>query len=253
MDRHVHSFHEIGYVVAGRGRYETPSATVSVGRGSLLVWSGRLPHRAVDQAGDPLHQVIVVIDDEVLIGRSFYPILRELFQKGEPAVFDASRLGPGVEVLIRRLASEGRLGGLGTQDMLAALVVELCVALCRKTVDPLRAATNSDVDSRIASVLRDMDTRYYHALGPESYSRTLGISVRRFSELFRKGTGKTFTEYLTDIRIAKAKAILLETDHRVINIAFEVGYENLSHFNRTFKKITACSPQEFRKTQGALP
>jgi AraC-like DNA-binding protein len=56
----------------------------------------------------------------------------------------------------------------------------------------------------------------------------------------------SFKQYLTSIRIHEAKRLLLETDRLVIDIALEVGFNSISHFNRVFKTSTQVSPVEFR-------
>lgn len=258
MPLHTHGFHEIGYVVAGRGRYETDEGSVPVAAGSLLLWSGRTAHRAVDERGDPLHQVIVMIDDAVLTGRAWYPVLAGLFAQGEPLhIAGTAAMGPSLELLVRRIASESRGAAVGRLDMLAALVVELCIGVCRLAASPpldAAAAVSADLgsmpplaDPRIGPVLADIERRYFHPLGPETYARALALSVRRFSELFRRAVGRPFIEYLTQVRIDRARELLLRTDDKVANIAFEVGFGNLSHFNRVFKRAVGRSPQDFRK------
>jgi AraC-like DNA-binding protein/quercetin dioxygenase-like cupin family protein len=251
MAPHVHPFHEIGYIIAGQGWYDTSAGTTKVERGCLLLWSGRVPHRAVDQPGSPLHQIIIMIDDAVLTGRSFQPCLAGLFSHGEPIILPANRVGPALETLVRRISAEGRRQLLGQADMLAAMTVELCVATCRRIskselVDP---DALEHADPRVEAVLHDIDSRYYHALGPEQYARDLGISVRRFTELFRLATGRTFTEQLTAVRIGHACELLLATTDRIINIAFEVGYNNISYFNRSFRRLIGQTPQEYRRNQ----
>jgi AraC-like DNA-binding protein len=67
-----------------------------------------------------------------------------------------------------------------------------------------------------------------------------------FCKIFRKGTGITFTEYLTRVRIEKAKSHLTNPHLRVSEIAFEVGFQSLSQFNRAFKGLTGRSPSDFR-------
>jgi AraC-like DNA-binding protein len=66
--------------------------------------------------------------------------------------------------------------------------------------------------------------------------------------MFKKATGMTFTEYLSLVRIAKAKKLLANPQARVSEIAFEAGFASLTHFNRMFKRITGQSPSEFRQT-----
>jgi AraC-like DNA-binding protein len=75
-------------------------------------------------------------------------------------------------------------------------------------------------------------------------------SVFYFCKLFRKVTGTTFTEFVSRTRIERAKNLLLNPNLRVSEIAYEVGFQSLTHFNRVFKKVVGESPTEFR---GHLP
>ncbi len=81
-------------------------------------------------------------------------------------------------------------------------------------------------------------------------SAAVHTSIFYFCKLFRQVTGTTFTEYVTRTRVEKAKALLLNPNLRVSEIAFEAGFQSLTHFNRVFRKITGESPTEYR---GHLP
>ncbi|UFT98688.1 response regulator [Radiobacillus kanasensis] len=67
-----------------------------------------------------------------------------------------------------------------------------------------------------------------------------------FSQWFKKETGINFSEYLTDLRIKKAKQLLLETELKVYEVAELVGYQSEKHFLKTFKKRTEKTPSEYR-------
>lgn len=71
-------------------------------------------------------------------------------------------------------------------------------------------------------------------------------SLFYFCKLFRKVTGTTFTEYVSRIRIERAKNLMLNANLRVSEIAYEVGFQSLTHFNRVFKKLVGESPTEYR-------
>lgn len=77
-------------------------------------------------------------------------------------------------------------------------------------------------------------------------SKYLNVSTFYFCKMFKKATGFTFTEYLSRIRIEKAKNLLLNPNLRVSEIAFEVGFQSLTHFNRVFHKIVGQSPTNYR-------
>ena len=59
--------------------------------------------------------------------------------------------------------------------------------------------------------------------------------------------GKTLTEYINEIRVDKASAMLSNTDEKVIDIAIQCGYDNISYFIKRFKNVKGVTPQEYRK------
>ncbi|HTL55849.1 MAG TPA: helix-turn-helix domain-containing protein [Candidatus Limnocylindrales bacterium] len=77
-------------------------------------------------------------------------------------------------------------------------------------------------------------------------ARACNTSTFYFCKMFKKITGINFTDYLSRVRIEKSKNLLLNPNLRVSEIAFEVGFQSLTHFNRVFKKILGQSPTEYR-------
>lgn len=78
-------------------------------------------------------------------------------------------------------------------------------------------------------------------------AKAVNTSTYYFCKLFKKATGIHFTQYLSRVRIEKAKNLLLNPNLRVSEIAYEVGFQSLTHFNRVFKKVTGLSPSSYRK------
>jgi AraC-like DNA-binding protein len=77
-------------------------------------------------------------------------------------------------------------------------------------------------------------------------ARACNTSTFYFCKMFKKITGINFTDYLSRVRIEKSKNLLLNPNLRVSEIAYEVGFQSLTHFNRVFKKILGQSPTEYR-------
>jgi AraC-like DNA-binding protein len=77
-------------------------------------------------------------------------------------------------------------------------------------------------------------------------AKAVNTSSFYFCKLFKKVTGLNFTHYVSRVRVEKAKNLLLNPNLRVSEIAFEVGFQSLTHFNRIFKKIIGQSPTEYR-------
>ena len=80
----------------------------------------------------------------------------------------------------------------------------------------------------------------------DDIARALYVSTFYFCKMFKKATGLTFTEYLARTRVERAKNLLLNPHLRVSEIAYSVGFQSLTHFNRRFHEFTGGSPTHFR-------
>ena len=74
-----------------------------------------------------------------------------------------------------------------------------------------------------------------------------GMSPVSFSRFFRLRAGKTFSEYIIDIRIGFASRLLVDSTRNIAEICYDCGFNNLSNFNRIFRRKKGCSPKEFRE------
>ncbi|MCA2218283.1 helix-turn-helix domain-containing protein [Jidongwangia harbinensis] len=105
----------------------------------------------------------------------------------------------------------------------------------------------SEAITRAVSFIRD---NYDDSeLTLDSVAREAHISRFHFSRSFKAQTGRRFIDYLTMLRLSRARTLLAETDDSVTAICHAVGYRDLSHFERTFKGWFALSPSEFRRRQ----
>jgi AraC-like DNA-binding protein/ligand-binding sensor protein len=87
---------------------------------------------------------------------------------------------------------------------------------------------------------------YGDPVGLDDIARVMHVSTFYFCKMFRKATGLTFTDYLGRVRVEKAKNLLLNPHLRVSEIAYTVGFQSLTHFNRLFHRLTGESPTSFR-------
>ena len=88
---------------------------------------------------------------------------------------------------------------------------------------------------------------YQEALRLEDVSSAVGFNATYFSTLFKKETGQNFMDYLTELRIGKAKELLCGEELSVQEVAEQVGYQDLKYFSRLFKKLTGVSPSDYKK------
>jgi len=74
-----------------------------------------------------------------------------------------------------------------------------------------------------------------------------GLNEKYFSSRFTREAGSTFSNYLTEVRIRKAKELMDKTDFKIYEVSQQVGYNNVEHFNRVFKKVTQLSPGAYKR------
>mgnify|MGYP001818370280 CR=1 FL=1 len=87
----------------------------------------------------------------------------------------------------------------------------------------------------------------------EQIASEVNVSVFYFCKLFKQTTGMTFTEYVNRQRIELAKGVLKDTSKSITEIAYAVGYQSLSQFNRSFLKFTGESPRQYRQHIRTVP
>jgi AraC-like DNA-binding protein len=104
-------------------------------------------------------------------------------------------------------------------------------------------------ESEPAAITRARDFIQEHQadnLSLTEVAKAVNTSTFYFCKLFKRTTGLNFTEYLSQVRVEKAKSLMPNPNLRISEIAYQVGFQSLTHFNRVFKRITGQSPTVYR-------
>jgi YesN/AraC family two-component response regulator len=100
--------------------------------------------------------------------------------------------------------------------------------------------------TQITPVINYIDANYDKPISLDEVARISHLSTSRLAHVFKEQTGITIIDYLTSVRIERAKQLLLATSQSCTEICFQVGYNNQSYFTRTFKAIVGMPPHRFR-------
>lgn len=117
------------------------------------------------------------------------------------------------------------------------------VEACRNVKVKREELSSSVIDKAKAY----MDRQYHKDISLDEVSKEANISPYYFSKLFKEETGKNFIEYLTNLRMNKAKELLCETDMSMKEICCNIGYSDPNYFSRIFKKNVGQTPTEFKE------
>ena len=107
--------------------------------------------------------------------------------------------------------------------------------------------TIEDDSRRILKVKHYINENYMYELKLATLADLANMSPSAFSRFFKLHTGRTLSDYIIDIRMGFATRLLLDTNDTIAEVGFNCGYNNLSNFNRIFKRKKGCSPSEFRE------
>lgn len=102
-------------------------------------------------------------------------------------------------------------------------------------------------DNRINQVLEYILANYDRTIKLEEAAHKANMAPTSFCRYFKKRTRKTFSLFVTELRINNASKLLVENEKPIAEIAYLSGYNNLSNFNRQFRKIKGCTPREYAK------
>ena len=110
------------------------------------------------------------------------------------------------------------------------------------------AKVNIEEDShRILKVKNYINSHYMDELKLKTLAQLACMSETAFSRFFKLHTGRTVSDYIIDIRLGYASRMLVDTNKSIADICYLCGYNNLSNFNRVFKRKKGCAPTEFRE------
>jgi AraC-like DNA-binding protein len=238
-------------VTSGRARVRSPRGEESlVGAGSvLLVPPGEtLPLRSVED----LKVTRLCFDAETLLPArgAFGPLgsvdsaLLEL-GRGVPALLGVSpRHAGAVSEALGRIEAELREPRLGHELLLRAQLLELLVVLARAEHTP--AEDPQRHRPRLEQTLSLIHERYSEPLSLAALARHAGMSISRFSCVFREALGTSPLDYVAATRMREARRLLRAPGQSIAEVAYAVGFQDSNYFSRSFKQHHGMSPREFR-------
>jgi two-component system, response regulator YesN len=80
-------------------------------------------------------------------------------------------------------------------------------------------------------------------------AKETNLSYHYFSKFFKDSTGKSFVEYLTELRVAKSRELLRDTNDSIKEICYKIGYSDPNYYCKIFKRVTGMTPTEYRDNQ----
>lgn len=253
---HNHSVYELNFVENAKGvrRIVGDSQEVIGDYDLCLITSPDLEHvweQNECHSGD-IREITVQFDfsmsDETLFGRNPYASITRMMQEAKKGLSFPLQAIMKVYGMLDTLSSV-KDGFYAVQQFLTILYeLSRCDNARTLASSSYAKVTVEDDSRRILKVKNFISKNYMDELRLPELASLAGMSSSAFSRFFKLHTGRNISEYIIDLRLGYAARMLVDTAESISEIGFDCGFNNLSNFNRIFKKKKGCSPSEFRES-----
>lgn len=253
---HNHSVYELNFVENAKGvrRIVGDSQEVIGDYDLCLITSPDLEHvwEQNECHSDDIREITVQFDfsmsDETLFGRNPYASITRMMQEAKKGLSFPLQAIMKVYGLLDTLSSV-KDGFYAVQQFLTILYeLSRCENARTLASSSYAKVTVEDDSRRILKVKNFISKNYMDELRLPELASLAGMSSSAFSRFFKLHTGRNISEYIIDLRLGYAARMLVDTAKSISEIGFDCGFNNLSNFNRIFKKKKGCSPSEFRES-----
>lgn len=253
---HNHSVYELNFVENAKGvrRIVGDSSEVIGDYDLCLITSPDLEHvwEQNECHSDDIREITVQFDfsmsDETLFGRNPYASITRMMQEAKKGLSFPLQAIMKVYGLLDTLSSV-KDGFYAVQQFLTILYeLSRCENARTLASSSYAKVTVEDDSRRILKVKNFISKNYMDELRLPELASLAGMSSSAFSRFFKLHTGRNISEYIIDLRLGYAARMLVDTAKSISEIGFDCGFNNLSNFNRIFKKKKGCSPSEFRES-----
>ena len=245
---HFHPEYELTYIIKGRGRRLVGDSVENFREGDLVLIGPQVPHSWVSDAKRKEQCQAIVLQFPI----SFVDTLFRMPElEGMGSLFRQSSnglqlRGAQLSIVLKQLrllsqckSTQAISGFLGVLDAISSLKAR---PLASVSYHP----SSIQQTTRISKVLAYIQQHFTTEISLSRTASVIHLSESAFCKYFKRTMGKTFSDYVNEVRITHAMMLLLETDKSIQSVAYQSGFENISYFNRVFLRKNRITPGKFR-------
>jgi len=260
IEFHFHPEFELKYVSQSKGIRFIGDSVENFQEGDLVLLGPNIPHYwnndALSCGSDNLSKAYLVMFSESFLGKEFFQLpemspIQDLLNQAKGGICFSNTGKFDIAGKLKRLISyEGPLKIILLLDILTELSkAEKRPLLTQTYIEELPSMNYSDHSvERLKRVYEYVLANFQRKIQIHEVAAIANMSPYAFCKYFKKSTVKTFMTFLCELRICHAKKLLIQKEELAISdICHDSGFDNVSNFNRTFKKLTTMTPKEYRK------
>jgi AraC-like DNA-binding protein len=253
---HFHSELEIVYILKSSGTRFVADSIEPFREGEITLLGSNLPHfwknDKVDESNETTRVNAIVVQfhkdffrEEIQSYPEFHSI-QELLKRAERGIHFTGTSREQIGRMLKRL--------LKTKDLERILYFIKILEVMARTENYRMLASKAyqleehkELSRRIDKIMHFINTNYQRKITQEEIAGKIGMNTAAFCRYFKEKTGKNFIYFVNEMRIGYACKLLIENHLSVTQICFECGFNNISNFNRMFKRQTGYTPGAYQR------
>ncbi len=260
MAFHHHNDTEIMYIISGVCRVEAEARgggaapdSVALKKGEFIILNANTPHRLIVDEAVPCR--MLNIEFRFMPGEGLSPTLQQLASEDAAlrallaakrpylVLRDPDEVYHSLKSLVLELDQQAAPGG----SMVHMQLMQLLIRIGRLHREKI-ASGDSQTDYYVKASIAYMHQNYDRDIQVKDVAAAVSLHPGYLHRIFKSFTGKTLTQYLTELRMEKAKMLLLHSDVPILDICDYVGVASRQYFHALFRKYTGRTPAEFRRS-----
>ncbi len=250
---HCHEELELNFIMNAKGARRVVGDHISeIDDLELVLIGSNLPHvwqthkcrnKEIREITIQFHKDLF---DEKFLRRNQLSFIRNMLEKSAKGIQFAR---PAIQLITPRLTLLNQKQGFDSVLELLSILHDLSIS---RNMHTLSDATFSNAEfsynsRRIEKAIEYMNQGFQKQITLAEVSKLANMTEASFSRFFKARTGITFMDSLLEMRLGHASRLLIDTTQSIAEVAYNCGFNNISNFNRLFKKKKGCTPKEFRE------
>ena len=250
---HSHEEFELNFIMNAKGARRVIGDHISeIDDLELVLIGSNLPHvwQTHKCTGRQIREITIQFHkdlfDEKFLRRNQLSFIRGMLEKSARGILFSRQT---TELIAPRLTILSQKQGFDSVLELLSILHDLSIS---RNMHTLSDATFSNAElsynsRRIERAIEYMNQSFQKQITLTEVSKLANMTDASFSRFFKARTGITFMDSLLEMRLGHASRLLIDTTQSVAEVAYNCGFNNISNFNRLFKKKKGCTPKEFRE------
>ncbi|MFS0882353.1 AraC family transcriptional regulator [Metabacillus niabensis] len=255
MPFHTHVAIEIMYVMSGECTVEVKQEGFKMKKNQFILIDSYVPHRLVVEKDKPCR--MLNLEFALTESHRTFPSLCELAKESDELyellkyeqAYHLLKDSNGVFHSLRTLVFEldNRLNDVKDNYLMVHLLIAQLLLLIARNVVQIKQQSSQQTDQYVKKVIEYLHENYDYEIKIDHLSAITHLHPNYLHRIFKESMGCTIIEYLTRIRIEKAKMLITQTDIPITEVSSFIGMNSSQYFSKVFKKYTGITPTEFRK------